>query len=305
MTSASTAIPQYLDAIKLSKKSPNTIKTYKRALRLFSQIIGKKDELSPENYIKFLKSTSYLSSSSQVAYRVAVSRLYTFHAPGVPVQNLTDQYGQKKRKRFIKYNEDGVDRLIQYAEKLSGDLPALRDRSFIITLADTGLRISEACSLNRGDIDFAKVRALIVGKGDKPGIIRFSPRALDAIRLYLGARAEIDGKSGLPLGSLPVFARHGPKSGKKTKRIGVGGMTLRFRKRAREAGLSEEDISENGPVTAHKLRHRFVTTILRAANGNPAIAKVLARHEDINTTMGYGHLAEAEIDQVYREIFSR
>lgn len=305
MISASSAIPQYLDAIKLAKKSPNTYKTYKRALRLFREIIGKKDELSPENYIKFLKGTSHLSSSSQVVYRVAVSRLYTFHAPGIPVQNLTDQYGQKKRKRFIQYNEDGVDRLIKYAESLSGDLAALRDRAFIITLADTGLRISEACSLKRGDIDFSKARALIIGKGDKPGIIRFSPRALDAIRLYLGARAELDGKSGLPLGSLPIFARHGSKSGKKVKRVGVGGMTLNFRKRAREAGLSEAEISENGPVTAHKLRHRFVTTILRAANGNPAIAKALARHEDINTTMGYGHLAEAEIDQVYRGIFNK
>lgn len=301
--SASSAIPLYLDALRLADKSPNTIRMYTHALRKFVRIIGAKGELSEANYIKFLQRTAHLANITQVTYRVPVCRLYEYHAPGIPVHLLTERYGKKKQKRFIQYNEKGVDRLIEYASGLHGDLKALRDRAFILTLADTGIRISEACNLIRSDIDFDRARAVIVGKGDKAGVIRFSPRALQAIRDYLSARAELDGKSGRPLGSLPLFARHDRGAGKKVKPVKYKGMGYSLGKRAKEAGISEEDTSESGRVTAHKLRHRFVTKIIRDTK-NPAVAQVLARHEDINTTMRYSHLDEQEIDSTYKEIFS-
>jgi integrase/recombinase XerC len=301
MTSASSAIPQYLDAIKLSR-SPNTLRTYRHALRIFVSIVGPDAELSEENFITFLQTTARRNERAQVTYRIPVSRLYKRYAPGVPVDLLVEDYGQKRHKGFIQYNEKDVDKIIEYASTLRGDLLALRDRAWILTAADTGLRLFEVSKLNRGDIDFDRARALIIGKGDKPGVIRFSPRSLGAIRDYLSTRAELDGKSGKPLSSLPLFARHDPGAGKKVKRIGTKGLSATFDLRKREAGITEEDESERGEVTAHKLRHRFVTLILRAKR-NPAIAQALARHEDINTTMRYGHLAESELDNTYKEIF--
>jgi integrase/recombinase XerC len=305
MISASSAIPLYLDALRIAKKSPNTIRTYTQALRHFSRIIGKRDELSEENYKRFLRVTAEdfdLSPSAQSTYRVAICRLYEYHAPGVPVKLITDQYGMKKGKRLIRYNEDGVDRLVSFAETLRGDLLALRDRAFILTLADTGLRISEACNLIRSDIDFERARAVILGKGDKEGLILFSPRALSSIREYLSARAEIDGKTGRPLGSLPVFARHDRGAGKKIKPVGSRAMSGAFDGRTREAGIDPESEDESGAVTPHKLRHRFVTQILRET-GNIKKAQVLARHEDIGTTQRYSHLSETEIEETYREVF--
>lgn len=302
--SASSAIPLYLDALRLADKSPNTIRMYKYALGKFIRILGKNDELSEANYIKFLQRTAHLANITQVTYRVPVCRLYEFHAPGVPVHLLTERYGKKKKKRHLQYNEKGVEKLIEYASGLHGDLLALRDRAFILTLADTGFRISEACNLLRSDIDFDRARSVIIGKGDKSGVVRYSPRALQAIRDYLSARAEIDGKSGRPLSSLPVFARHDKGAGKKIKPVKYKGMGVALRGRAVEAGISEEDEAESGSVTAHKLRHNYVTKIIRETK-NPAIAQVLARHEDINTTMRYAHLDEQEIDSTYKEIFSK
>lgn len=299
--SASAVIPQFLDDIRRIR-SENTAKTYDQALRRFRKIIGKNDELSEENFIKFLKRTgSGYKSSSHSTYRVAVSRLYQYHAPGIPVKLLIERHGKRRQKRFIPYTdetEEALEKLIGYASDLRGDFPSLRDRAFILTLPDTGLRISEACSLTRGSLDFQRKRALIQGKGDKPGIVRFSDRALSAIRDYLSARAELDGKSGKPLASLPLFARHDPGAGKKVKPIRSGGMWLALTKRMKEAGIDE------GAVTPHKFRHYFVTHILRSTNGNLAQAAHLARHEDTNTTKKYDHLSESELDRTYEEIFN-
>lgn len=302
MILVSSAIPQYLDALRLAKKSNNTIKTYTHALRRFTGIVGEEAPLDGETFKTFLQVIARETDVAQLTYRVPVARVYRYYAPEIPVDTLIEQFGQERKKRFIQYNEEGVERLISYAETLRGDLLALRDRAFILSLADTGLRIFEACNLSRGDLDFDRKRALITGKGDKPGIIRFSSRSLEAIKDYLSMRAELDGSSGRPLGTLPLFARHDPGAGKKVKRVKPGGMSYSLALRAREAGISEEDELERGEVTAHKLRHRFVTMILRVTK-NPAVAQILARHEDINTTMRYGHLAESEIDRVYRDIF--
>lgn len=301
MTSASSVIPVFLDELRLARKSPHTVKTYAQGLKLFLEIAGKNDELSEENFIKFLRKTGKIHPSTQAVYRVALSRLYEYHSPGIPLKLLIERYGQKKPKRFIVYTdstEEAIEKVLAYADSLRGDLLALRDRAFILTLPDTGLRISEACSLLRGDIDYDRKRALIIGKGDKPGIVRFSDQSIDAIRLYLSARAELDGKSGKPLEKLPLFARHDRGAGKKVKPVEAGGMWAALCIRFKEAGIGP------GILSPHKFRHYFVTMILRET-GNIAKAQELARHEDINTTRGYSHLSETELDQVYDEIFNK
>lgn len=93
----------------------------------------------------------------------------------------------------------------------------LRDRAFLLTLADTGLRVHEACALRRGDVDWNEARAVMIGKGDKQAVIRFSKRAVGALRDYLAARAQLDGASGKRLSSLPIFARHDDGGEKKVK----------------------------------------------------------------------------------------
>ena len=69
-------------------------------------------------------------------------------------------------------------------------LIALRDRALILTLADTGMRIAEATSLRRGDLDLNEGKAQVIGKKNLQRVVRFSDRALVAVRDYLRARAE-------------------------------------------------------------------------------------------------------------------
>ena len=168
----------------------------------------------------------------------------------------------------------------------------------MITLADTGLRVHEACNLRRGDIDWNEGRAVIIGKGDKQAVVRFSKRSQRALNDYLEARAKLDGASGRPLPSLPLFARHDDGAGKKIKLITTTTGRNIVTQRVKEA-LGDEAA---GSITPHSFRHYFVTTVL-LGTGNLKLAQELARHSSIAVTQRYAHLSDDELDKGYREVF--
>jgi len=196
--------------------------------------------------------------------------------------------------------------VLDYAENLASKptesveerLINLRDRAFLITLADTGLRVHEACKLRRGDIDWHESRAVIIGKGNKEAVLRFSKRSIKVMRDYLQSRSELDGVGGKALASLPIFARHDKAAGKKMKPISTTTGRAIVRDRVREC-LGEDAV---GTITPHSFRHYFVTTIL-GSTGNLKLAQVLARHTNIAVTQRYSHLADDELDKKYQEIF--
>lgn len=296
---------QYLDTFDREKQK-RTIETYKQGLKIFAEIVGTSAELDEATYIRFLTKTKYMEPATQAAYRSAISGLYAFAAfkkiiPPLSLKAATKYYGKKQGKRdVIDIDMDAIRKVITYANTLTrfDNLIGYRDRAFIITLADTGLRISEACALKRGQINWNEGRAAIVGKGDKQAIIRFSNRSLSVMQDYLKKRAELDGASGKPLSSLPVFARHDISATNRLKPVSTKGMWKAIRGRISESGVENPD-----EIRIHDFRHYFVT-IAWLAKGNLKLAQALARHDRIETTNRYAHFG-GELDQAYDEIFNR
>jgi site-specific recombinase XerD len=179
-------------------------------------------------------------------------------------------------------------------------LRAYRDRAFLITLADTGFRVHEVCNLRRGDIDWNDQRAIVIGKGDKQAIVRFTSRSLLTIKDYLSCRAALDGKSGKQLSSLPLFARHDKGAGKKVKSMTPA--TGRNIVKERVAQFLDKEMV--GKITPHSFRHYFVTSVLRGS-GNLRYAQELARHKNIQVTQRYTHLSNDELDKAYYDIFEK
>jgi integrase len=195
---------------------------------------------------------------------------------------------------------DRVDDLrIQPVENEADLFRNLRDRAFLLMLADTGLRVHEACGLRRGDIDWNEGKAVVTGKGDRQAVVRFSSRSLDAVKDYLSARAGLDGASGRALTSLPLFARHDKGAGKKVKPITTTTGRNIVKQRVGEF-LGEKVV---GAITPHSFRHYFVTTVLRGSGGNLKLAQELARHQNIAVTQRYAHLSDDELDRGYYDIF--
>src|SRR5690349_2129779 len=280
-------------------RSPKTIFAYRNALEQFVKTVGENAELNTESYIKFLSALKNKSPSTQRVYRTAVLKFYAFCKAGnwAELKEATDHYTRKQGKRIVNFNREAIEQMIVYCESLSGDLFALRDRAFVLTLVDTGLRISEACALKRGDIDWQEARAVIVGKGDKQAVIRFSNRALAALKDYLHARSSVEPNSRKPLASQPLFARHDITASKIIKPINAGGMWKAIKDRVTEAGIDRR------LVRIHDFRHYFVT-MTYLAKGNLKLSQELARHERISTTNRYAHFG-GEADIAYDEIFNK
>lgn len=289
------------------QRSPRTIATYRNALEQFLNIVGEDAELNTETYIRFLKAIQEKSPATQLVYRTAVKRFYAFLRAGnwVEIKEATEHYSRRQGKRIVRFDRDAIEKIITNCEQMVpipdadplANLALLRDRAFILTLADTGLRISEACALRRGDIDWNEQRAIIIGKGDKQAVVRFSNRAVDALRWYLRERDAHYPPSRMPLASQPLFARHDIRASKRIRPITSGAMWKAIKGRMAEMGIDPH------LVRIHDFRHYFVT-ITYLAKGNLKLSQELARHESISTTSRYAHFS-GELDAAYDEIFNQ
>jgi integrase len=317
------SIQNYLESVRLAR-SINTSRSYGNGMRVFSLVLREHgmdpdnspaDEMSEDGMswlAAALKDYSpateqlYLAAAAGFFEYMAAERLADINLPRMRL--LIRQRSRRPGQRLPQFPRDDVERLIEHVSGLTVQLSdnpneklrALRDRAFLVSLADTGLRVHEACNLRRGDIDWNEGRAVIIGKGNKQAVVRFSERSLRALKDYLGERAALDGSSGRPLPSLPLFARHDKGAGKKVKPITTTTGRNIVRLRARE-GLGDET---EGRITPHTFRHYFVTTVLRAS-GNLKLAQELARHASIQVTQRYAHLSDDELDRGYHEIFEK
>ena len=320
------AVQKYLEIVRLAKQK-NTLATYSKALKSFLTMM-KENELDPEvspaseltedvvaEFAIYLKEYTpaterlYIQAAQGFYKFLAADRLADINLPRLEL--LLKQRVRRPGIRLPQFPADDIERVLGFVsnpENLIAEnddpenakLRAMRDRAFLLTLADTGLRVHEACNLRRGDIDWNEGRAVIIGKGDKQAVIRFSTRSLQALKDYLSLRAALDGGSGRPLSSLPLFARHDKGAGKKVKPITPTTGRNIVDERVRQA-LGD---SANGNITPHSFRHYFVTTVLRGS-GNLKLAQELARHANIQVTQRYAHLSDDELDKGYYDIFEK
>lgn len=317
------AVRNYLQAVRLAR-SENTARSYSNALQVFMNVL-QENKLDPEGSpiadlneeaVTWLAAAlkDYAPASEQL-YLAAAAGFYEYLAAeeladvNLPrLRLLIRQRARRPGQRLPQFPRDEIERLIEFmnsgmatlSDNQNERLRALRDRAFLVTLADTGLRVHEACGLRRGDIDWNEGRAIVIGKGNKQAVVRFSTRSLRALKDYLSARASLDGSSGRPLPSLPLFARHDKGAGRKVKPITTTTGRNIVAERVRQA-LGDE---AEGRITPHSFRHYFVTTVLRGS-GNLKLAQELARHANVQTTQRYAHLSSDELDRGYHTIFEK
>jgi integrase/recombinase XerC len=316
------AIASYVDSVSLAR-SENTAITYRKALQAFADTLADKGldpeethvaQLSEDAVAWFATAMKNLSPATEQLRLTAVAGFYEYLAaekltePNLPrVRLLIRQRGRRPGPRLPQFPRESIEQVMAYAKGLTSAayeneedrLRNLRDRAFILTLGDTGLRVHEACGLRRGDLDVNEGRAIVIGKGNRQAVVRFSKRSLAAIKDYLNARAATDGASGKPLASLPIFARHDKGSGKQVKPMTpTTGRNIIAQRVGESLGAAA-----SGSITPHSFRHYFVTTVLRGSGGNLKLAQELARHRNIQVTQRYAHLSDDELDRGYYEVF--
>lgn len=314
------SIDKFLESVKMAR-SENTYRTYRNGMMVFKDcLLSHKinsteetiEQLPDEAIIWIADSLKASAPTTERLYLTVVTIFYEFLA----AENLTPvnlarirllirQRARRPGQRLPQFPRDDIDIVLVYAQKLKSaastneaeHLRNLRDRAFLVTLAETGLRVHEACGLRRGDIDWNEGRAIIIGKGNRQAVVRFSRLSLAALKDYLAARVAQDGGSGKALTSLPLFARHDKGSGKKVKPI-----TTTTGRNIVELRVSEALGEAASRITPHSFRHYFVTRVLQTS-GNLKLAQELARHKNIAVTQRYAHLSDNELDKGYWDVF--
>lgn len=317
MNTITSVAEKYINSVKMARSS-HTASTYKNAVS-FYLVTLRLNKIDPDNapITSLNEDTIVMLATALKNHAATTERLYLTAVTGffayLAADNLTQvnlpriklliqQRARKPGQRLPQFPASDIDSIldrINTPEFLNADdeqdhLIKLRDRAFLMTLADTGLRVHEACNLRRGDVDWNEGKAMIIGKGNKQAIIRFSTRSIDALKDYLKIRTIIDGGSKTPLSALPLFARHDRGAGKKIKPMTTTTGRNIVTERVREL-LGEDAV---GTITPHSFRHYFVTRVLRAS-GNLKLAQELARHTNIAVTQRYAHLSDDELDKGY------
>lgn len=261
--------------------APETVTKYRDCLRTVVKEIGdiSVDTIRPFHLVELKQELAMRGAGvariAQVIFALKSFLRYCHESLELPVLPLEKIKAPKRQRREVIFltNEEvqqflNAIPIATYPRRKDDEamvrLDGLRFRTLVEVLLGTGMRISEALSLNRDSIDFDKAEAKIIGKGNKERTVFFTERCLEWINRYLAARED----SGTPL-----FAT---KSGGRLDRADISGYFSRY---ARRAGLTKK-------VTPHILRHTTATNLL--FNGCPiSHVKEILGHDRLETTCKY------------------
>jgi integrase/recombinase XerC len=160
-----------------------------------------------------------------------------------------------------------------------------RDAAVLALLYGSGLRISEALGLTRGDIGGARDAITVTGKGRKQRMVPVLPQVQALIGDYVALCPY-----GLPPDG-PLFV--GAKGGPLSPRI----VQLAMARLRGALGLPES-------ATPHALRHSFATHLLARGGDLRAIQELLG-HASLATTQIYTEVDAERLIEAYRNAHPR
>lgn len=171
----------------------------------------------------------------------------------------------------------------------SADTPVgIRDRALLELLYATGLRVSEACSLELSGLDLSQGQVTVMGKGAKERTVPVHRFACERLRDYLAVGRAALAKPASP-GTVFLSAR-----GTKMSEDSVRHMFKRY--------LSE--VGASGALSPHAMRHTFATHMLEAGADLRSVQELLG-HVALSTTQIYTHVSIKRLQDVHHKAHPR
>ncbi len=166
----------------------------------------------------------------------------------------------------------------------------MRNRAIFWLFYDTGIRVSELCSLRVGDVDRKHGMITVKGKGSKERRIALGTTCLRNLLHYLD-RHRPDKEELAEWGS--AGEDHLFLSETRTP-LTKNGIELLFKRVRERAGITDKRISP------HILRHTFAIRYLVLGN-DPFSLQELLGHEDITTVKYYMHMNDETVQAQKRK----
>ena len=266
--------------------SENTVDGYMRDLRAFYDYIDydiKKFDLAHlDTYFSELKDDGYKVTS--IRRKIVSLRQYNeFLSRTKGMKDVMSKYElpktEKKLPQVLSLEE--IFKVINHIDDMT---PAgKRNKSMMLLLVSTGMRISELVHLEINDINHSVSNVRVIGKGNKERLIPLDQETFHYVYSYMqNERSFFDKKN-----SLWLFMMN---DGRRMTRENFYNI---LQKLVLEAGVRDH-------FTPHMLRHTFATTLLENHCDLRSI-QVMLGHQDISTTTIYTHVTHKQIMDDYNK----
>lgn len=270
------SVTAFLRTLSGANKSPSTITAYRTDLTQFIRFLAETNcavaapaDVTRSDVAEFLAHLAERGASGTTRARKLASIREYFRfldAQGLVAKNPTLGVQTPKKERGSRT----ALRLDEYTKLLSLAGANPRDYAILQVFLQTGIRVSELCSLTRSAIDFEN-RTVHVGngKGQKARTIELEKKGIQAIKSYLAVRPE----------SLhdELFLNY---QGEPLSERGVRKMVAKYLK---ASGIAKR-------ISPHSLRHTFAT--YKAERGvSPYVLREWLGHARLDTTQIYVHMA--------------
>jgi integrase/recombinase XerD len=254
-TEAIPLIQDFCFWLQEQKKSPSTVKTYKRELEKYQEWLQKKEisinhfrKTDIQSYIYYLEEQQ--KSVTTIDKTVGVIRTF---AKYLKKPELTFGLDLKPVERRYEIETLSMKEYNALLKKVKED-GNLRNTAIVYVLLHTGVRISELCHLDRSHVDLEN-RELMVEKSGEKRIIPLSHESREFLKMYLDSHSY-----------KVVFVSF--SSGERLTERAVQYMLKKYN------------------VTPQKLRHTFCQRLIDNQVDVETVSK-LAGHKDINVTKKY------------------
>ena len=282
------AYENYLTKVK--RASANTVSSYIRDIRQFSDWLERNGELKVLDAVEvniegFLAHLQQEGRSAATVSR-GLASLKNFYAYLVSTGFLSESpvtasirvdRGEKKMPQILSGAQ--VDKLL--AQPAPVDAKGIRDKAMLELLYATGIRVTELIGLDLEDFN-PELKSIRVGDRNNNRAIPLYPAALRALNRYLAeTRAVLVADSG----EQALFVN---VNGSRMSRQGFWKILKHYQAKA---GIEQE-------ITPHTLRHSFAVHLIENGAELSAV-KELMGHKDISSTQVYTHMINQKVKTVY------
>ena len=283
-------------------RAANTIAAYRRDLRGYvgwlderGASLGTVSTADLEEFIATRRSTG--AAASSIARQLAAIRMlhrYLVVEADTRVDDPTaDLEGVRVPSGLPKPLSEAQVLALLDAVVATGPL-AVRDRALLELLYATGARISEACGLSMGEIDFDQRLVRLFGKGAKERIVPYGRPAAAALEEWFSPRGRallVPDQWRRRSDAEAVFLNG---RGQRLTRQAAWAIVRRY---GRAAGIT-------GDLSPHVLRHTCATHLLDHGADLRVVQEMLG-HASISTTQVYTQVSQERLWDVYRAAHPR
>ena len=229
------------------------------------------------NWLEEERNCSIATRNHRLSVIKSFARYVSFEKPDLvhemnQIRAIDYKKGEKPYVQYLTEEEIGIlldqPDLTNWYER--------RDYCLLLTLFDTGARVSELINIRRNDISFGSVNTILLhGKGRKNRIIPITKTTSQVIRKYL---KSVEDNNFNPSETFLFQNRYG----KQMTRWAVTGILKKYDNRAR----ADSHYHPIAPVTPHIIRHSKAMSLLKAGVNLIYIRDFLG-HSDVQTTQIY------------------